>query len=402
MASERITVVDLGTSRVACLTVERVEGGGLRPIDFVAGESAGMHRGAISDAKALGTALSAVLDQCKHGRPDRIALSFGGPNITTEFRRGLHPIVPTEREVTRADVLWAIQHSRAVPPKEGSERIQTLPCYFRLDGKQRTQHPIGQKASRIEVATLLVNAETERVHQLEQVAAHSGCVIDLGVYQPLASGFAVLSEEEAEIGTAVVEIGAGCTQIAVFRETVPVVCGYLPIGGQVLTSDIGKLLNASSTESERLKLASGIALASLVDPEETVDVFQLGQTQPRVFQRRVLCEILEARVRELGSAIGQFLAKSGLWEELEGGIVLTGGGSKLAGMDVAIEAASGIKTRRGQVIGVSGSKTLASIENCVLMGAARLAGSPQEDDLEPIGGSSTWRDRVRTLWALRS
>lgn len=225
--------------------------------------------------------------------------------------------------------------------------------------------------------------------------------LELALYAPIAAGFSILDARTAEDGVAVIDLGAGSTSIGVFRDGAPAFTAVLPIGGHVVTSDVAKLLNTTIAEAERLKVEAGAALAAVVSPEESVDVVQIDHSAPRSFQRRVLAEIIESRLREIALAVGQILAKAKQCGTLPGGLVLTGGGSQLLGIDTLFETTTGIATRVAapSVTGPFG-KGLSSPSMAVLVGAARFALSASEDDLEPIGGMVGWREKVRTMWSL--
>lgn len=403
MSVETATVVDLGSSKIAALSVSK-SGEGFKPVAYASVPSAGIHRGAIQDPAAAAHRLSEALDQLGKGgrqRPRSVVLAFGGTDASGELRRGLHPIVPPGRSITRGDVLWAVQHSRSVSPLSGRETVQTLPCYFRVDGRPRTHQPIGAAGHRLEVATFIVSADSDMARSLEMTAELADSSVALAVYGPIAAGFSVLDSRAAEEGVAVIDLGGGATSVGVFRDGAPAFTTVMPIGGQVVTSDVAKLLNTTIAEAERLKIEFGAALAAVVNPEESVDVVQVDQSAPRSFQRRVLAEIIESRFREMATAVGQVLANAGQWDGLPRGLVLTGGGSKLLGLDSLFEATTGIPTRTSapEVTGQYG-RSLSCPSMAVLVGAARFALSASEDDLEPIGGMIGWRERVRTMWSL--
>lgn len=403
MPVEAVTVIDLGSSKIAALAVYRADSG-FKPAGFATVSSAGIHRGAVQDPAAVAHRLGEALDRLARsgvGRPSSLIFAFGGADSIGELRRGLQPIVPPGRAITRGDVLWAVQHSRSVTPLAGRETVQTLPCYFRVDGRNKTHQPIGAHGHRLEVATFIVSADSETARSLEMTAELADSNLELALYGPIAAGFSVLDSRTAEEGVAVIDLGAGSTSICVFRDGAPAFTAVLPIGGHVVTSDVAKLLNTTIAEAERLKVEAGAALAAVVSPEESVDVVQIDNSAPRSFQRRVLAEIIESRLREIATAAGQILAKAKQCDSLPGGLVLTGGGSQLLGIDTLFETTTGIATRVAApaVAGPFG-KSLSSPSLSVLVGAARFALSASEDDLEPIGGMVGWREKVRTMWSL--
>jgi cell division protein FtsA len=279
------------------------------------------------------------------------------------------------------------------------EQIQALPREFKIDGQRGIRKPIGMNGSKLEVVTYIVTGQTTHIQNIEKAIAMAGKRVEQMVVQPLASGLGVLTDEEMELGTAVVDIGGGTTDVAVFTGGSIAFGATVPVAGVLVTSDLSKLLKTTMEEAERLKLESGNAVPKLVPDEDSVNVMQLGHTQYRSLQRRVLVEIIESRMRELAMMVKQQIEKSGMTGMLPGGIVLTGGGSLLPGTEKLfsdILKNSRVRVAAPNINGPHAS-TLNQAEMATVAGLARFAVQFADDELAPAE-SGNWKDRIRTFW----
>jgi cell division protein FtsA len=207
-----------------------------------------------------------------------------------------------------------------------------------------------------------------------------------------------LTPEERELGAVVVDIGGGLTNVAIFTRGSLAFSASLPIGSRHVTSDISNLLKTTPDEGERLKTAHGSSLAKVVAERESVDVLQIGQQIPRPLQRRVLCEIIESRMREIATMVGQQIAKSGLEPVLPAGVILTGGGSLISATEkLFAETLKYQNVRTVEPIPVPGIPASPGMATAV--GLAHFA-IESYDELSPAAGSQNWRDKVRSLFSL--
>lgn len=399
-----VTVLDLGSTKVACLAATPDSSDGIEIIGAAVAECKGVKRGVVTDLEETSSAIRSAVRQVQQTVGEEITalvVGVGGAHMEGQNSQGFVPIYPKSRQVTREDVLQVINHSRQLMIPANREQIQALPREFRIDGQRGIQRPIGMSGAKLEVTTYLVTGETTHVQNVEKAIEMAGCQVDHIVLQPLASGLGVLTPEEMELGSAVVDIGGGTTEIAVFANGSIVYSASIPIGGQLVTSDVSKLLKTSVDEAERLKLESGCASAEGIDEDESVDVLQLGHTQPRPLQRRVLCEIIEARMRELAQLVRQHIEKSGVAGVLPGGLILTGGGSRLPDLDkfftqqmkhlaarVAEPQVSGAFGNIGEKAGMASAT-----------GLARFALQCAEDEFS-TAESGNWKERIRTFWSI--
>ena len=407
MSSERITVVDIGSTKTACIVAERGEAGGLRVVAATSTPGKGMRRGSVADLDEAARSVDVAVREAERlagAEQERVSVGIGGPHVEGTTTRGYVPIYPKSRQISREDVLQVIKHSRQVSLPPDREQIQAMPQDFSVDGLGSIQRPIGMSGGRLEVNTFLVTVQAAHVQNIERAVTMTGHKVEQMVLQSLASGLGVLSADELEMGCAVIDIGGGTTDVAVFENGAIVFQASLPVGAQLVTSDLSKLLKTTSEEAERLKCAFGTALPDTVAENETVDVLQLGHTDPRPLARRVLCEIIQSRTREIATMAAQQLQKSRLLGSLPGGVVITGGGSQLPGTPELFESVlqnTKVRIGRPSDAGIR-MKGMDGPEWAAGAGLARFALQNLDDDFSPVGGSEDWKDRIRTFWSLLS
>ncbi len=402
MKSDLVSVLDLGSTKAACLVASEGESGDLQVHAAVTVECKGIRRGVVSDLEETSRAVDAVLrraQQVTGEEIDSVVVGMTGAHIEGINAQGFVPIYPRSRSVTREDVLQVINHSRQTVLPPDREQIQAIPREFRIDGQRGIQRPIGMSGSRLEVTTYIITGQTAQVQNLERAVTMAGKKVDQMVLQSLASGLGVLTPEELELGTVIVDIGGGTTDVAVFLGGSIAYSASIPVGGQLVTSDISKLLKTTPEEAERLKMEHGAAAARLATDKESVSVMQLGQTESRPLQRKVLCEIIESRMREVAVMVRQQIERSGFNGLLPGGLVLTGGGAMLNGTDQLFEDV--LKHARVRSAEPDLHNHLSNGHSfATSMGMARFAIQCSDDELGTAGGSVDWKDKVRTFWSL--
>lgn len=402
----RIVVLDLGNSKVAALLAERTDDGGIGAVSHASIPSKALKRGAVADIDELISTLREAVEALGPGATDAldgVVVGIGGPEVSASEAKGLHPIVPKSRLISRDDLLQVLNHSRRQMLPPDREEIQAIPQSYSVDGQRGISRPIGMSASKLEVDTYLVTAPRALLQNVERAVHAAGGKVVQFVPRGLASGLAVLSPEEMEAGTAIIDIGAGVSEIAVFSGGSIAWSTTIPIGSSLVTSDLMKLLKTSPDEAERLKTTYGCAVAALMPPDEQVGVMQLGQIHERPMQRRVLCEIIESRMRELATFVVRSLEANG-YALLPGGIVLTGGGAKMPGVcELFQEVASGSRARVVMPVfeGENGG-SISLPEWASTAGIAEFVLNVESDDLAPVSQSNGFAGRIKTIWTLLS
>jgi cell division protein FtsA len=406
MNKNLITVLDLGSTKTTCLAAAPDDNYGITVAGLAVSESRGIRRGLISDideaAKSIDNAIRRVQQEIGY-EVGGVVVGVSGAHVEGMNAQGFVPIYPRSRVISREDVLQVINHSRQIVIPPDREMIQALPREFRVDGQRGVMKPIGMNGSKLECVTYIVTGQATHLQNIEKAVNMTGHRVDQMVLQPLTSGLGALTQEQIELGCAVVDIGGGVTEIAVFSGGSVAFSASIPIGGALVTSDITKLLKTGPEEAERLKTKYGVALARNIAEKESVEVQQLGQTSARPLQRKVLCEIVESRMRELALMVKQQIEKSGMYGVLPGGVVITGGGAMLEDTQKLFEDV--LKHLRVEIVEPKVNGAAHGMTDrpgmAAALGMARFAIQCFGDELGPATGAG-WKERVRTFWSLLS
>ena len=257
-------------------------------------------------------------------------VGIAGSHIGTRNCKGVSP-VDKRNGVTGNDMQRALEGARAVALPENQEVIHTIARDWTVDGQTKVQQPVGMSAYRLEVDAHIVTGSSTAVSNLVQCVIAHGIDVDELVLEPLAANEAVLKPEERRMGVAVVDMGGGTSDLAIFIDNGLCHTVILDMGGNHLTNDLAVGLRCPFETAEELKLRYGTLLPERVAEDEAVWATVFGEKAERSFSRRFICEVLEARATEMLEIIGQRLDESGYLDKLPAGLVLTGGCSQLPG-----------------------------------------------------------------------
>ena len=240
----------------------------------------------------------------------------------------------------------------AIPPNR--EIIHILPRYFTVDDQDGIRDPIGMSGVRLEADVHIIMGASTSVQNLVKSCHKAHLDVATEVLESVASAEAVLNADEKELGVALVDMGGGTTNVAIFHSGSIVHSAVLPVGGQNVTNDIAVGLRTTSERAEELKVKSGCAKAEMVDGEKTLDVLNTGGQDSRKLPLKGLCEIIEPRMEEIFELIRQEIERSGCYDMLPAGVVLTGGASQIRGGLNLAEEVLGMPVRLGRPIGLKG------------------------------------------------
>jgi len=224
-----------------------------------------------------------------------------------------------------------IDAARAVVIPADRTALHVLPQEFKVDDQDGIRDPMGMMGTRLEAKVHIVTAAQSAIQNIIRCCTKLNLQVASLVLQPLASARAVLSQDEMELGVALVDVGGGTTDLAIFHEGSIVHTCVLPIGGNHITQDLAIGLRTPQTEAERLKVASGCSLKSMIEDHETVEVPSVGGRPARVVNRKLLGEIIEPRMEEIFQLVNREIIASGCSDILGGGVVLTGGTTLMPG-----------------------------------------------------------------------
>ena len=289
--------------------------------------SRGIRRGVVVNVPEATAAVGEAIEKCEKAAGRQMLSAYvgiAGSHIGTRNSKGVSP-VDKRHGVTGNDMQRALEGARAVALPENQEVIHTIAREWTVDGQTKVQHPVGMSAYRLEVDAHIVTGSSTAVSNLVQCVISHGIDVDELVLEPLAANEAVLKPEERRMGVAVVDMGGGTSDLAVFIDNGLCHTIILDMGGNHLTNDLAVGLRCPFETAEELKLRYGTLLPERVADDEAVWATVFGEKTERSFSRRFICEVLEARATEMLEIIGERLDESGYLDRLPAGLVLTGG-----------------------------------------------------------------------------
>ena len=347
--SEIITAIDVGTSKICTFIVELTPERQVHLLGASCHPSHGLRRGVVVNiagaTEAIADSVEAAEEKAGITVEDAYVGIVGG-HISFESGRGVVTI-SRNRRIEEADIQRALADASAIPIPADRDIIHVIPRSYTIDGQEGIMDPIGMQARRMEVDAYIITGARTAVNNLKSCVESNGILVKSLILEPLASGEAVLTPEEKEAGVAVVDIGGGTTDIAIFLNGAVWHTTILQIGGSHFTKDLATILHTPYKTAERLKLRYGHALPEYVPEDETVEVPGFRERTSQRYPRRYLAEILNARAEELLLFIQREIIRSGYGDLLSAGLVLTGGGARLPGLEILGMDLLGIPVRIG-------------------------------------------------------
>jgi cell division protein FtsA len=346
-SNEIIVGLDIGTTKIACIVGEVTEDG-VDIIGIGTAPSKGMRRGNVVNIDATVSSIRQAVDEAENMAGCEITsvyAAISGPNV-----RGLnsHGIVAVkDKEVREADLARVLDQAKAVAIPMDREVLHVLPQQYIVDDQDGIRDPLGMAGVRLEAKVHIVTTLVASAQNVIRCANRCNLQVADIVLESLAASAAVLEEDEKELGVALVDIGGGTCDVMVYADGAIVHTSVLELGGERVTNDIACVLRTPLESAEKLKRKYGCAWRDLVQPGEKMEVPSVGGRTPRVLPRMDLVEVIEPRIEEIFEYIKKDLIRSGYWDSLAGGIVLTGGATVMEGMTEVAENVLGKQTRRG-------------------------------------------------------
>ncbi len=347
--------LDIGTSKVVAVVGVVNPTGGVEIIGTGLHPSSGLKKGVVVNIEATVNSIQRAVEEAELMAGCSISSVFvgiAGSHISSMNSHGIVAI--RDREVQHLDIERVIDAAKAVAIPADQEILHVLPKEFIIDDQEGIQKPKGMSGVRLESKVHLVTGAVNAAQNIKKCIRRCGLEVDEMILEQLASSYAVLTEDEKYLGVALVDIGGGTSDIAVFKEGAIHHTGVIPIAGDQVTNDIATLLRTPTAHAEELKIKYACALAKLARPEETVKVPSVGDREPRDMSRQSLAEVVEPRYEELFKLILEDLRRSGFEEQLAAGIVLTGGTSKMQGVIELAEEIFHLPVRVGSPSKVNG------------------------------------------------
>jgi cell division protein FtsA len=347
--------LDIGTTKICAVIGEPGEDGQLEIIGIGTHPSRGLRRGVVVNIESTVEAVRSAVEEAELMAGvdvESVHVGIAGSHIKGFNSHGI--IAIKNREVTQGDIERVIDAAKAIAMPLDREVIHVIPQEYIIDDQDGIREPLGMSGVRLEGKVHIVTAAATSAQNIIKSVNRAHLRVKEMVLEQLASGEAVLTPDEKELGVVLVDIGGGTTDIALFLDgSIKHTC-VLPIGGAHITNDIAIGLRCPTVEAERIKKNFGCAMTALVREDETIEVPSVGGREPRVLHRRVLSDIIEPRVEEIFRLVRRELLKSGFDDQVPAGLVITGGCTLMEGMVEVAERVFELPVRRGVPLGVGG------------------------------------------------
>jgi cell division protein FtsA len=325
--------LDVGTSKIAAIVAEVRPEGGFEIIGMGSHPSRGLKKGVVVNIETTVNAIQRALEEAELMADCKIRevyTGIAGSHVRSFNSQGM--VAVKDKEVALADIDRVVDTARAVQIPNDQQILHVLNQEFIIDGQEDVREPLGMSGVRLEVKVHIVTGAVSAAQNIVKCVRRCGLEVRDLVLQPLASAMAVVSDDEKDLGVALMDIGGGTTDLVVYTHGAIRHTAVIPIAGDQITNDIAMALRTPTKDAEEVKERSGCALSQLADPQDMVEVPGLGDRDPRQLSRKTLAEVIEPRVEELYSLVQNELRRSGYEELLSSGVVITGGASVMQGM----------------------------------------------------------------------
>ena len=355
MSGKMIVGLDIGTSKVVAIVGEVAADGTLKIVGLGSHASRGLKKGVVVNIESTVQSIQRAVEEAELMAGCQIHSVYAG--IAGSHIRSLnsHGIVAIrDREVYAHDVERVIDAAQAVAIPADQKILHILPQEYVIDSQEGIKEPLGMSGVRLEAKVHVVTCAVNASQNIEKCIRRCGLEVEEIILEQLASSYAVLTEDERELGVCLVDIGGGTTDIAIFTEGAIRHTGVIPIAGDQVTNDIAMALRTPTQYAEEIKIRYACALAQLAGADQTIKVPGVGERGARDLSRQALAEVVEPRYDELFTLVQAEIRRSGFEDVLAGGIVLTGGTSKMEGVVELAEEIFHMPVRIGAPAGVQG------------------------------------------------
>jgi cell division protein FtsA len=355
--SERNIIVglDIGTSKIVALVGELKLDGEIEVIGVGSHPSHGLKRGVVVNIDSTVQSIQRAVEQAELMAGVEINAVFTG--IAGSHVRSLnsHGIVAIkDREVAQGDIARVMDAAQAVALPADQRIIHVIPQEYIIDNQEGIREPIGMSGVRLEARVHIVTGAESAAQNIVKCVQRCGLQVEDIVLEQWASSYAVLTEDEKDLGVCLIDIGGGTTDIAVFAGGALRHTAVIPIAGDQVTNDIAVSMRTPTQYAEDIKIRYACALSQLANPDETIEVPSVGDRPSRRLARQTLAEVVEPRYEELYNLIRDELRRSGFEEAIAAGLVITGGSAKMEGAVELAEEVFHVPVRLGVPQGVTG------------------------------------------------
>ncbi|MGL5948960.1 MAG: cell division protein FtsA [Aeromonas sp.] len=357
-----IVGLDIGTTKVAVLVGEMLPDGELNVIGMGSHAARGMEKGGVNDLDSVVKSLRRAVEEAEMMADCQISsvyLGVSGKHIDCRNETGMVPI--SDEEVTQDDVENVIHTAKSVRLSDELRVLHVLPQEFAIDYQEGIKNPVGLSGVRMEAKVHLITCHNDMARNIEKCVEKVGLQVEQLIFSALASSYAVVTEDEKELGVCVVDMGGGTMDIAIFTGGALRHTKVIPYAGNIVTSDMATAFSAPPVDAEAIKVRYGCALSRLVKKEDTIEVPSVGGRPARSLTRLQVAEVVEARYEELLSMVNDEITRvkndlrvQGVKHQLAAGVVLTGGAVQVEGIVECAEQVFNCQVRVGEPTNVRG------------------------------------------------
>ncbi len=343
--------LDIGSTKTCAVIVEvdpEASEPGVRVLGVGQARTAGLRREVVTDIEETTESVRRAVQEAElmaGVRPEHLYVGIAGDHIDASISTGV--VAVGGGEIRPGDVDRVHEVARTVVVPADREVLHVLPQEYRVDKQDGIRDPVGMAGTRLEAEVYIITSSAAAGQNLRKAVGRAGYTVSGFVHEPIATARAVLTDDEREVGVALVDLGGGSTELAVFRDGKTRHLATIPWGGGTITNDLVKGLQVPFAEAERAKERWGVASTQLADPRETIELPGPGPGAKREISREMLAHIIEQRLDEILALAARDMEEAGETEQLGAGVVLTGGGAELAGTVDVAQHVFGVHARAG-------------------------------------------------------
>jgi cell division protein FtsA len=349
--NERIIVgLDIGTTKVCAIVASTDENARINILGIGHSPSDGLTRGVVTNIDKTVRSIQSAIEEAESQsgvRIQTVMAGIAGDHIQSFQSRGVIAISRPENEITQEDVDRLIEDTKRVALPSDRKIIHVIPQEFIIDGQDGVFDPVGMSGVRMEANVHIITGLVTAAQNIVKCVQRANLAIEDMVLEPLASSYAVLDEEEKEVGVALLDIGGGTTDLAVFEDRTIRHTAVIPIAGNQVTNDIRKGLGILTEQAEKLKKEAGFAYLPAILDNEPIILPGIGGRDPLHVDKTLLCQIIQPRMEEILEIAAMEIKRSGYSKHLSAGVVLTGGGSLIKGTSELAREVLGMPAKIG-------------------------------------------------------
>jgi len=385
--------LDIGTTKVCAVVMsfdparKRIEvlGAGIADGD-------GLKRGAVTNINKTAEAIKSAIDRAQQQSGYKLArcvIGVSGEHVSTFTTRGI--VTTRTSEISEDDIRRLHEELGQVHVTADRRILHVIPQDYIIDGQDGISDPLGMSGRRLEANALVITASASQVENVYKCAERAGLHVDAVVLQSIASSMAVLDDAEREVGVALVDIGGGTTDVAIYKDNVLRSVSVIGLAGQRVTDDIVTVLGIRNTDAEQIKVDHGHAISDSILRDEHFQVPGVGGRRPTELSKTILCQVIEPRMEEIFEFVLQRIHDSGLAHQLAAGIVITGGCSDLRGADMLAQRTFRLPVNKGLPRGYSNdglAREVTTPAHATAVGLALYSIEHEDEFQESFGGVS--------------